>query len=568
MTDNKNKIFVTSALPYVNAIPHLGNLIGSTLSGDVFSRFKKLMGNDVLYLCGTDNYGTTTMVKAREEKLSCEEICEKYNALHKKVYDLFNIKFDVWGKSSTETQTQLAQEIFLNLYKNDYLEEKTISQMFCDKCNMFLADRYIKGICYHPECKDKNSITNGDQCDTCQKFIDVDKIIKPYCYICNNEPHLKDTAHLYLKLGKFTDALRDYYFKNNKCEMSDVAFHVTKDWLDKGLDSRCITRDLSWGTPVPWEYDNTLKKYKDKTFYVWFDAPIAYMSILANARVDWKDWVTGSSEVIQFYGIDNVPFHTIMYSATLIGEGNRFNLPTQINSTNYLTFEGKKFSKSNKIGVFGDQIENVCNKLGINEDYFRYYLIYVRPESDNSNFSWKEFCDICSADLVNNYGNLVNRCITMSKKYCGGTLKLNKIYDKYFDDLINLIKKYIEQMNNGRMKESLTTIMTISTLGNCFLDNTKPWLLSNIKKDDPEINDVLSFCTLIAYCATYCISPIIPRSTEYILKYINYNNDLNILQEVDNLKNLVGCDIKFLSDEYKLPFLRLKFNEIKEKLNL
>ncbi|MCC7515649.1 MAG: class I tRNA ligase family protein, partial [Bacteroidia bacterium] len=336
-----NKVFITSALPYCNNVPHLGNIIGSTLSGDVYARYRKMKGDDVLYLCGTDVYGTTTEVKALQEKMSCEEICEKYTLLHKNVYDWFNINFDVWGQTNTVEQTQITHEIFLNLYNNGFIEEKSLMQMYCPTCNKFLADRYLKGICYHPECNGKNNITNGDQCDSCQKFIDADKIIKPFCCICKTTPFLKESNHLYLKLGELADEIRKYNFENPNVQLSDFVNAITKSWLDGGLESRCITRDLTWGTPVPWEYDETLSKYKGKVFYVWFDAPFGYYSILMKNRPDWKNWLN-KVEMIQKMGKDNVSFHTVMFPGSILGSKMNLPLVNKLSCTEYLLYEGEK----------------------------------------------------------------------------------------------------------------------------------------------------------------------------------------------------------------------------------
>ena len=211
----KKKIFITSALPYVNNVPHLGNIIGCVLSGDIYARYKRQNSdNDVIYLCGTDEYGSTTTIKAKQEGLSCREICDKYHKLHKEIYDWFNIEFDIWGRTTTDEQTEITHEIFLNLYKNGHIEEREIVQKYCDKCQIFLADRYIKGICYHNECLKLNNIANGDQCDFCQKIIDINLLIKPFCYLCGTTPINKKSNHLFLKLSGLTNEITNYLNQN------------------------------------------------------------------------------------------------------------------------------------------------------------------------------------------------------------------------------------------------------------------------------------------------------------------------------------------------------------------
>lgn len=527
-------ILITSALPYVNNIPHLGNIIGSTLSGDVYARYKRKLGENVLYLCGSDMYGTTSEIKARQEGISCQELCDKYDKIHKGIYDWFNIDFDIWGKTVTPEQTELSHEIFMTLYKHGYIEEKELEQMYCTTCQLYLADRYLKGKCYYSPCIFRDVETNGDQCDSCGNLIDISKLKNPYCGLCKKVPELRICKHLFLKMKDLEGALKTF---SNEIKMTGNAESITRAWLSNGLISRCITRDLKWGTIVPDIPE--LEAYKNKVFYVWFDAPIGYYSILKHGRDDWKTWLKKGTKWVQFMGKDNVPFHTLIFPGCVIGSGLDLPLVSEISCTEYLNFEGQKFSKSKGIGIFGDQVSKISETVDINEDYWRYYLMKIRPEKHDTNFSIDEFCTICTADLVKNYGNFVNRCFSMTKKYCSGHVFRNP-FD--YAQINKYEKEYHEAMNDIRLKDGLTLAIDLSDYGNKYLQNMAPWKEEN--KDKRE--DILLYGLWIAFVATEMLEPFIPRTTKMILECFT-------VKETYIALNL---------DNYRLPFKTIKKEDI------
>ena len=560
------KVFITSALPYCNNVPHLGNIIGSTLSADVYSRFKKTQNCDTIYLCGVDCYGTTTELRAHLEGLSCEEICEKYMKLHKRIYDWFNIKFDVWGQTNTKQQTKITHKIFLELYKNGYIEEKTIMQMYCSNCDKFLADRYLKGTCYHKECDGKNNITNGDQCDNCQKFIDVNQLINPFCHICKKIPYMKETHHLYLKLNELHEEINNYNFNNQNVKLSNHVISITKSWLNNGLESRCITRDLKWGTPIPWEFDDTLAKYKNKVFYVWFDAPFGYYSILMQENIDYDDWLKQDTEMVQFMGKDNVVFHTIIFPGSIIGSKLDLPLVNKLGCTEYLLYGGKKFSKSDNIGIFGDQVEQISNILGISEDYWRYYLLKIRPETSDSSFDWKDFIMTIQSDLVNNIGNFINRCVTMSEKLCN-----NVTHYKNDDmtEILNLINNYNDLFENFKFKEALNQCLILSNYGNTYLQKEKPWVIAKNNSDESKemLQNILGKANLICYVLLKLLNPIIPNTSLKLLNTFNFTNQFDDLTKIIINNNIITIN----KSNYSLPFKNLNIKEVKiilEKFNI
>lgn len=557
------KIFITSALPYCNNVPHLGNIIGSTLSGDVYSRFKKTQGYDVIYLCGVDVYGSTTLLRASQENLTCEEICDKYTKLHKEIYDWFNINFDIWGQTNNDKQTIITHEIFLELYKNGYIEEKTIMQMYCDNCDQFLADRYLKGICYHQECENKNNITNGDQCDACQKFIDVTKLIKPYCSVCGNMPTLKSSNHLYLKLNELQNEINDYNFNNPNVKLSTQVLSIVKSWLDKGLESKCITRNLKWGTPIPWEFNETLKKYKDKVFYVWFDATFGYYSILMQNKLDYENWLTQNTEMVQFMGKDNVSFHTIVFPGSIIGSKLNLPLVNKLGYTDYLLYEGNKFSKSNNIGIFGDQVMNISHDLKINEDYWRYYLLKIRPETHDSSFDWKDFITSIQSDLVNNIGNFINRCVSMSEKFCANVTYHKITNSQESLNILDLIDTYYNSMENFKFREAINQCLILGNYGNNYLQKEKPW---NIAKD-ANVPYVLGTANMICYILLKLLNPFIPNTSMRLLNSFIITSKSNDLTQI--FTN--DCTITINKNNYSLPFKNLDIKEVKiilDKFNI
>lgn len=552
------KIFITSALPYVNAVPHLGNIIGSTLSGDIISRFHRLIGNDVFYLCGSDDYGTASAIKAMQLKVSCEELCSKNNQMHKEVYDWFNIKFDVWGKTSNHKQTEITHEIFLGLYRNGFIEEKTMIQPHCEKCQIFLPDRYMKGICYHAECQGKNNIANGDQCDFCQKMIDVDKLIDPFCLLCKTKPTFKETDHLYLKLGDLTDKIETYL--NSQTDLKSNVRAIATSWLKMGLNSRCITRDLDWGTLIPKGIDDTLDKYINagKVFYVWFDAPIGYYSILATVKPDWQEFLTNPNlQWISTQGKDNIPFHTIIFPGSILGSSAKYPLINQIAGTNYLLFEGQKFSKSNNIGIFGDRVMEISKELNINEDYWRFYLAKIRPETGDSSFSLVDFVQTVKTDLIGNIGNFINRCFCLAKQ-----CSIKQMIIEPCEDLHNMYSNYKDHMQKFELRNGLKLCLQMSTYGNVCFETYKPWQLA--KTDLSKVKDVIAKVFGICWILLNVLTPFIPKTSEKLLSAIHSNTKFtDVFQENTNFSKEIILEI---IGEIELPFKHIQLDNIKKLL--
>lgn len=466
MIKNK-KILITSALPYVNNVPHLGNIVGCVLSADVFARFNRSIGNETLFVCGTDEHGTTTEAKAAEEGLTPREVCDKYYAIHKSVYEWFNISFDIFGRTSDKIHAKITQDIFLKLKENGFIHPKEVEQLYCDKCEKFLADRFVEGEC--PYCKFNDA--RGDQCDACGKLLTPTELKNPRCKIHNSPPVIKSTKHLFLDLKKLQAPLERWVeIQSKEGKWSQNAITTTNSWFKEGLLPRAITRDLKWGIPVP------LEEFKDKVFYVWFDAPIGYISITAKLTDSWQDWWKKPDETLlyQFMAKDNIPFHTIIFPASLMGTTEKYTLLHHISSTEYLQYEGGKFSKSRNIGVFGDDAKN----SGIPSDAYRYYLLINRPETADSVFSWDEFGARINNELVANIGNFVNRTLTFIDKYLGKKVTECELSDKdveFLEKIKELEGTVTENLQNVEIKSALKNIMAISHLSNQYFQECAPW---------------------------------------------------------------------------------------------
>uniref|UniRef100_A0A1X7UZY2 Methionine--tRNA ligase, cytoplasmic n=1 Tax=Amphimedon queenslandica TaxID=400682 RepID=A0A1X7UZY2_AMPQE len=511
----ERNVLVTSALPYVNNVPHLGNLIGCVLSGDVFARYCRQRNYNVLYVCGTDEYGTATETKAIEEGLTPKEICDKYFEIHDKVYKWFNIDFDIFGRTSTAHQTRIAQEIFWDLYHNGFIVKDNVDQLLCQTCDRFLADRFVEGIC--PFCSFDGA--RGDQCDKCGHLINAIELKSPKCKLCSSEPCIKTSNHLFLDLAKLQDPVNELFMKSSDQGVwSNNAKIITSTWLRDGLNRRCISRDLKWGTPVP------LDGYTNKVFYVWFDAPIGYISITAGYIDEWEKWWKNPDEVklYQFMAKDNVPFHTVVFPASLIGTKKPYTFLDSISSTEFLNYEDGKFSKSRGVGVFG----NDAIDTGIPADVFRFYLLLVRPETQDSVFSWSDFAIKVNAELVNNLGNFINRTLTfLGKNY---ELVMPPVFpndgDIHFLEQINVeLQNYIENMEKCKLRDGLKCILSISKLGNGYLQAGEPWKLLKLNNNADKLraDSIIGISTNVVYLLCILLYPFMPSAGSDILKQLN-----------------------------------------------
>ena len=551
----KRKILVTSALPYVNNVPHLGNIVGSVLSADVFARAMRLLGNDVLYICGTDEYGTTTEAKAQEEGVTPKEICDKYYEIHKKVYDWFNISFDHFGRTSTKNHTKLVQDIFKKVLKNGFISEEETEQVYCKQCDKFLADRFVIGKC--PYCGNINA--RGDQCDNCGSLLDPKDLIGPACSVHNTRPELRKTRHLFLELEKLQKDLEKWFKKQSKeGNWSSNAIKITEAWFKEGLKKRAITRDLKWGIPVPH------KGFENKVFYVWFDAPIGYISITEDKLKDkYKDW-WHNAELYQFMGKDNIPFHSILFPGVLIASKEKFTFVKTINATEYLNYEGGKFSKSRGVGVFGDDAMH----SGIPADVYRYYLMAIRPETSDAEFNWDKFKERLHNELVGNFGNLVNRSIAYLNKSFDSQIEnveLDKESQVLWNKIIEEEKKVLGFYEKCQLREALKQIMLISNLGNEYFQKREPW-----KSSGDHADITMRLVANLVKDLAILMEPFMPDSCDKIFSQMKIKKDFKDLGKLNIKKHKVGkAETLFKKlEEKELATLRNKFSGTKKEEHL
>ena len=529
-----SKILITSALPYVNGVPHLGHLVGCLLPSDVYARYMRMMGHEVLYVCGTDEHGTPSEVGAAKEGMDVADYCLKYHNRHKEAYDAFNLSFDYFGRTSSEQNREITYHIFEQLDKNGLIEEESIKQIFSIDDNRFLPDRYVTGTC--PHCGyDK---ARGDQCENCTKVLDPTELINPRSTISGSTNlEVRETKHLFLNLPKLEKQLAEWV-KSKEPFWPDVAYSIAQKWLKEGLRPRCITRDLKWGFPVP------KKGFEDKVFYVWFDAPIGYLGITKQwadekpGERNWKDWWLDAKDVyyVQFMGKDNVPFHSISFPATLLGTGENWTKVDYLKGMSYLTFEGGKFSKSEQRGVFA---EDAVKEFPA--DYWRYWLISNAPEASDSSFTFDLFADVVNKDLNGVLGNFVSRVMKMTAFKIGAEVpaggEMTEVEEKLIADLQEKADNYCKYMEGLEFKKAMNELRAIWVDGNNYISVTEPWTV--IKTDPARAAAILRVCLNLIRIYALLSAPVMPETSAKILAKFGLNAaDMPVLKGFNAAKEI------------------------------
>jgi methionyl-tRNA synthetase len=533
---------ITSALPYVNNIPHLGNLI-QVLSADVFARYCRMAGYETLYVCGTDEYGTATETKALEEGITPRELCDRYHAVHRDIYEWFTISFDRFGRTSVPVHTEITQHIFLKLHESGYIKERVLSQPFCEKDQRFLADRYVLGTCPHCGYMD----ARGDQCESCGKLLDPTELIEARCSVCGTRPVVRETKHLFIDLMAILPKLRNWIESAaEKGFWARNAVQMTYAWMRDGLKERCITRDLKWGIPVP------LDGYREKVFYVWFDAPIGYISITADYTKEWEKWWREPRDVrlYQFIGKDNIPFHTVIFPSSLIGTAEKWTTLFHMSSTEYMNYEGGKFSKSRGLGVFGTD----AKETGIPADVWRFYIYYNRPEKSDVDFTWKDFQEKVNAELIGNLGNLVNRTLSFVSRFYGGKLP-EGVPDEPFQKEVRRAEEEIQgHLEKVELREAFRRIFALSSMGNKKFQDGEPW--KGFKENPKATADLMGNLTYLVRDLAILINPYLPGTSRRIAAMLGMEKVS--WKDLGNLSGLTTIN------RPELLFRRLEDKEIEE----
>ena len=511
---------ITAALPYTNGPIHIGHLSGVYVPADIYARYLRIMGNDVIYICGSDEHGVPITIKAKKEKKTPQEIVDRYHINIKKSFSDFGISFDNYSRTSSKIHHETASTFFLKLLQNNSFKELTSEQFYDEVEEQFLPDRFLIGTC--PKCGFEESY--GDQCEKCGTSHNSSDLINPKSSITGNKPSLKSTKHWYLKLDEFQTFLEKWILEDNKGLWKSNVYGQCKSWLEDGLKPRAVTRDLNWGVPVP------VKDSDGKVLYVWFDAPIGYISSTKewanNNNQNWeKYWKDDKTELIHFIGKDNIVFHCIIFPSMLKAHGD-FIIPKNVPANEFLNLEGSKISTSKNWAVW---LPEFLKDFPGKQDVLRYVLTINAPENKDNDFTWKDFQNRNNGELVAILGNFINRVVVLTKKYYESLVpsknELNDA-DKVVLTRVNQSVDKIENLlGNFKFRDGCSEFMNIARIGNKYLADEEPW---KIIKEDPERVKTVIFISLhIASVLAIVSEPFIPFTSKKIKNILNFINDSN-----------------------------------------
>ena len=503
------RYLITSALPYANGPIHIGHLAGVYIPSDIYTRYLRLKGVDVLSICGSDEHGVPITLKARQEGVSPQVIVDRYHELNKTSFEKLGISFDIYSRTSSPVHHETASGFFKKLYDDGVFIEKTTEQYFDEEADQFLADRYITGIC--PHCGNENAY--GDQCEKCGTSLSPNELINPKSAISGSKPVLRKTKHWFLPLDKYEPFLRKWILEDHR-EWKTNVYGQCKSWLDTGLQPRAVSRDLNWGVPVP------VDGAKGKVLYVWFDAPIGYISATRELTNNWeKYWKDPETRLIHFIGKDNIVFHCIVFPTMLKAEGS-YILPDNVPANEFLNLEGEKISTSRNWAVW---LHEYLNEFPGKEDVLRYVLCANAPESKDNDFTWKDFQTRDNNELVAILGNFVNRTIVLTHKYFGGKVPEPTAfteYDRKTLDEIPVIKKDVEtSLEQFRFREALQNAMNLARLGNKYLTDTEPW--NTFKRDKQRVQTILNVSLRITANLSILLEPFLPFTSKKLSGILN-----------------------------------------------
>ncbi len=548
---------VTSALPYTNGPVHIGQLSGAYVPADIYVRYLRMRygKENVLFVCGSDEHGVAITMTAKKEGISPQEVADKYNAIIKKSFEDFGIDFNIYHRTSAQLHHETAAEFFKSIHdKGEYFLEKETEQYFDVENNQFLADRYITGTC--PNCGNEKAY--GDQCEKCGSTLSPNELISPKSTISGNSPIKKKTSHWYFKLDAFQSWLEEWIEEKSGQEdrWKKHVLGQCRSWLEAGLRPRAITRDIDWGIKVP------LENAEGKVLYVWFDAPIGYISATKawaeKEGLDWEPfWKDESTKLVHFIGKDNIVFHTLMFPAMLKAEGS-YILPTNVPANQFMNMEGEKMSTSRNWTVWlHEYLEDLPGK----QDELRYCLTMNMPENKDSDFNWQDFQDRTNNELVANLGNFVNRIFVLSHKYFDGKLQSYETIDKEVDKaLINEIAatyhKVAGQFEKYDFKQAMLSVLALSSAGNKYLADLAPWKL--IKTDEKRTAEILNVSAQLVYHLAILLKPLLPFSSKKMAHLLNV--------DIEDMKWHTEGEIKLLPTDLQLNKPELLFEKIEDSV--
>ncbi|MDL1914272.1 MAG: methionine--tRNA ligase [Bergeyella sp.] len=545
------RTLITSALPYANGPIHIGHLAGVYIPSDVYARFSRKVGKDVVFICGSDEHGIPITMRAKKENTNPQNIVDKYHSLIKDTFDKLGISFDHYSRTTSKKHYAVSQDFFSTLYKKKSFIEEISEQYFDEKAGEFLADRYIVGTC--PNCGNPNAY--GDQCESCGTTLSPSELMEPRSMLSGNTPVLKSTKNWYLPLNEYEDFLQDWIIKGHEKNWKSNVYGQVKSWLTEGLKPRAMTRDLDWGIPVP------LEKAKGKVLYVWFDAPIGYISFTQEwaekTGKNWKDyWKDPSTELVHFIGKDNIVFHCIIFPVMLKAHGD-YILPGNVPAFEFLNLENEKISTSRNWAVWAHEyLEDFPGK----QDVLRYVLLSSSPETKDNNFTWKDFQTKNNSELVGIYGNFINRVTVLLHKYYGGKVPKGTAEASEFLEISKTTRGIRKSLEKYEFRNALSTLMDLARFGNLYLQNRKPW--KTFSRDKEKTEQTLFIAAQIAAGLAHLSEPFMPFSSEKLLNMFR-------LAPIDWEKLESGSPLILtghLIREPSLLFSKIEDNEIEKQI--
>ena len=508
---------ITAALPYANGPVHIGHLAGVYIPADVYARFQRNTGQEIAFICGSDEHGIPITIRAKKEGITPQDVVDKYHEIIKKSFADLGIYFDEYYRTTYKKHYEVSQEFFLNLYNKGKFEEEISEQFFDEQAGEFLADRYIVGTC--PKCNNENAY--GDQCEKCGSTLSPTELINPKSMLSGNTPVLKETKNWYLPLNEYENFLNEWIIKGHQDDWKPNVYGQVKSWLNDGLKPRAMTRDLNWGVPVP------LPNAEGKVLYVWFDAPIGYISFTQewaekNGK-NWKDfWQNEETDLIHFIGKDNIVFHCIIFPSMMKAHGD-YIMPKNVPAFEFLNLENDKISTSRNWAVWAHEyVEDFPDQ----QDALRYALLSSAPETKDNNFTWKDFQTKNNSELVGIFGNFINRVTVLTQKYYNGIVpqpnKFEQVDKDLFHEMQQIPEKIGKNLDEFRFRDALTEMMNLARLGNKYLADEEPW---KVIKDNPERVKTQMFCALqVAGALAYLCEPFLPFTSQKMKSGLNLEN--------------------------------------------
>lgn len=546
---------ITAALPYANGPIHIGHLAGVYIPADIYARYLRLKNRDVAFICGSDEHGVAIDIKAKKEGKTPRQIIDHFDKVIRKSFDDFGISFDNFSRTSRKIHHETASEIFTQLHEKSKFSIKETKQLYDTHAKAFLADRFVVGTC--PICQNEEAY--GDQCESCGSSLNATDLINPKSKLSGSLPKLKKTKHWFLPLNQYEGFIKDWILKKHKKDWKSNVYGQVKSWVDNGLQARAVTRDLDWGIPVP------VQGGEGKVLYVWFDAPIGYISSTKEwakkKNIDWKPyWKSQDTQLVHFIGKDNIVFHCIIFPIILKNAGG-YILPENVPANEFLNLEGKKISTSNNWAVWlHEYLEDFADK----QDILRYTLTANAPETKDNDFTWNEFQTRNNSELVAIFGNFINRVMVLTHKYYNGKVPkggtLNKTDQKVMNSLKTFPEKFEKEIEQFHFRAYSQELMNLARLGNKYLADQEPWKL--IKKDPKRVETIINIALQIAAYLTVLSEPLLPFTANKMKSMLNVNIGWD---EVATCKNILLMEGKLLKKP-ELLFARVEDDTIKIQL--